>query len=59
MIKVDEKECIGCGVCCTVCPAEALKLDEEENVAKYDAEKCIECYECVEVCVTGAISKVD
>ncbi len=56
MIKVNQEECIGCGVCCTICPADALELNEND-VAEYDPEKCIECYDCIEVCVQEAISK--
>lgn len=59
---VDEKICIGCGLCVSVCPVEAISM--ENGKAKIDKELCISCGIC-EVgnnqnysgCPVGAISK--
>ncbi|MDR1014145.1 MAG: 4Fe-4S dicluster domain-containing protein [Coriobacteriales bacterium] len=36
--------------CTSVCPVEALYVDEEDGTVQYDAEKCIGCQYCVRAC---------
>jgi ferredoxin len=50
---VDEEECVGCGICCNVCPRGAISLGE---VAKIDNSKCTACLACVDRCPRGAIA---
>lgn len=52
--KVKEEICKGCGVCCQVCPAGALKIGEDKP--RFDYGKCIRCYCCQEMCPEGAIT---
>lgn len=48
-----KKECIGCGKCESVCPADAIKTRKEKPVI--DREKCIRCFCCQEFCPKGAM----
>jgi pyruvate formate lyase activating enzyme len=47
-IVVNEKHCIGCGVCRSNCPA----IDES---GKRIHARCVRCYRCVKNCPTGAL----
>ena len=52
VILIDADACIGCGACVTVCPYEAIRVEEGK------AFKCDLCGgdpACVKECVTGAI----
>ncbi len=57
MIEVKKEECIGCGVCVSVCPVEAIKLTDNSEYAVIDHELCMECFTCVESCPQEAIYK--
>jgi len=52
--KVNEEECIGCGVCIDECPAEAISMNDD--IAVIDVEACTECGDCVDACPSEAIS---
>jgi len=47
-----EKNCIRCGECVNICPADALLIVE---MVEIDYEKCIRCFCCHEVCPEDAI----
>jgi ferredoxin len=49
---VDNKLCVLCGYCKSVCPVSAVKLDDHAKIIR---EKCIECFCCYEVCPQSAI----
>jgi len=51
----DERKCINCGACISICPTGVLSLDELTYKLKFDYEKCIVCGNCVEACPLGAI----
>jgi hydrogenase-4 component H len=54
--KFDEEECVGCGACALVCPANDISVfDDAENRKRtitlyYD--KCIQCGQCEANCIT-------
>lgn len=48
------KRCIACGRCVAVCPAEALRLENETLFFDYAA--CIRCYCCHEMCPRDAVA---
>ena len=59
LIEVDSEKCVSCGACVTLCPVEAITIDEGASVV-FDKEKCIGsiCSACVDACPTRAIKSV-
>jgi ferredoxin len=57
-IEVNEDLCSGCGVCVTVCPYDASKLEEVEEgegmKAVIDLNKCKRCGVCISACPSEA-----
>jgi uncharacterized protein (DUF362 family)/Pyruvate/2-oxoacid:ferredoxin oxidoreductase delta subunit len=49
----EETECVGCGECAQICPAEAIQLKAKKLAFDYD--RCIRCYCCQEVCPQDSI----
>ncbi len=54
-LKLNREECIGCGLCKTVCPHQVLIL-EDKKAAIQDLDGCIECGACAANCPVQAIS---
>ena len=52
-VKINDSECIGCGVCVEECPSEALTVDD---ICAVDESLCVDCGSCVEACPVEAIS---
>lgn len=48
-----EAECIHCGECAQICPAEAIQ--PRAKAMAFDYDRCIRCYCCQEVCPQDAI----
>ena len=59
LIEIDSEKCISCGACVTLCPVEAITIDEDASVI-FDKEKCIgsTCGACVDACPSRAIRSV-
>ena len=53
-IAVDRSKCMYCGACASVCPKEAIFLDE--TVVRIKVEECIKCGFCIRECPMGAIN---
>ncbi len=51
--KVDRTDCVGCGECKSVCPANAITL--RNRIAEINRQACIRCFCCQEFCPKGAI----
>lgn len=50
---IETKDCTGCGACSNICPANAIKMVEDECGFKYpqiDNKKCINCGMCKKTC---------
>jgi electron transport complex protein RnfB len=52
MLVVDEDLCVGCGLCVTVCPTEALNAWGHLEI---DDDRCAECFDCIEICPVDAL----
>ncbi len=52
--KIHASECVGCGECQKVCPAEAIVM--VNKTATIRKEKCVRCFCCQEFCPKGVIS---
>ena len=59
LIEIDSEKCISCGACITLCPVEAIMMDEDACVI-FNKEKCIgsTCSACVDACPSRAIKSV-
>lgn len=59
LIEIDVEGCINCGACITLCPVEAINLDEDASVV-FNQEKCLgsTCSACVDACPSRAIKSV-
>ena len=51
--KVNEDECVGCGVCVDACPSEAITMND---IAHIDEDECVECGACVDECPNEVIT---
>lgn len=51
--EVKKDECIGCRKCQDICPANAIRM--ENNIPVIDRKKCIKCFCCQEFCPKGAM----
>lgn len=52
MVVIDEKKCIGCGLCAADCIAQNIVIEEKAHVK----QDCFQCGHCVAVCPEGAVS---
>jgi Uncharacterized Fe-S center protein len=58
VVKKDEEKCMDCGECISLCPVNAIKMDEDWTV-ELDNQKCIGCGFCTTSCPTKAIKIAD
>jgi len=56
-VRNDEKLCMACGRCVSVCKSEALSMDMENMRVLVDRVKCKGCGVCVAECPVGAMSQ--
>ncbi len=54
MMKVDTDECIGCGRCQSVCPADTIETLDSGKRKIYNKE-CITCFSCQDACPVDCI----
>ena len=58
VVKKDEEKCMDCGECISLCPVQAIKMEEDWSV-ELDNQKCIGCGFCTTSCPTKAIKIAD
>jgi NAD-dependent dihydropyrimidine dehydrogenase PreA subunit len=54
-LRLDGERCIGCGICCEVCPQGVFGLENQKAVL-VDRDGCMECGACAQNCPVEAIS---
>lgn len=54
-IARDEKSCMHCGMCLSMCPTGALSLDPESRLILFDPDKCTACGLCTKICPVKAM----
>jgi heterodisulfide reductase subunit A len=52
---VNERRCIACGTCETVCPYGAIEVNKEKMVAEVNAGLCKGCGSCAAACWSAAV----
>ncbi|MDD3985989.1 MAG: 4Fe-4S binding protein [Methanobacterium sp.] len=57
VLKKDDKLCIDCGACISLCPVKAIEIDKDWTVNVKDKE-CVGCNLCTFSCPTKAIKIV-
>ena len=53
--KVNKKKCVGCGTCAIHCPADAIRVSDDDGKASTFDELCIGCGSCLVVCPQNAL----
>ena len=53
-LKLNEDQCVGCGLCSQVCPHQVFVL-KNGKAGIIDIDACMECGACVNNCPTNAI----
>ena len=51
--KLHAAECVGCGKCCSICPAKAIEMENKRPTIH--RKRCIHCFCCQEFCPVGAM----
>lgn len=59
MLKISKNRCVGCGICETVCPINACKVNLSTGIAEIDSDRCAECFKCLRECPQNAFNSVD
>jgi ferredoxin len=55
-IRWSEEKCVHCGVCVTICPSGAFKIDRSHDMmVRFDANLCSACTLCVRGCPVRAV----
>lgn len=55
-LACNKDECVYCGLCAKVCPADALKVDRKEKIWEVDQDACAKCGACVDKCPKKCLS---
>ncbi|MBQ7432878.1 MAG: ferredoxin family protein [Lachnospiraceae bacterium] len=54
-IRINQKNCVGCGRCIEVCPGNLIKRDADNRAVIRREKDCWGCTSCLKECHTGAI----
>ncbi len=54
-VTKDEERCTNCGMCVSICPADAIEMDRQDWKVIFHLDKCIACGLCVSSCPPRAM----
>lgn len=54
-LVVENENCIKCGICKSVCPAEAIEMESKEQYPEIVPSLCLECLRCTDSCPKDTI----
>ena len=54
-VSKDEERCTHCGMCVSICPADAFETDKKTYKVKFKSDKCIACGLCLDACPPNAM----
>lgn len=55
-VIIEIEKCIDCGACVSLCPTDALHMDEK-GLLEYSLEACLGCLLCIDACPRFAIEE--
>jgi formate hydrogenlyase subunit 6/NADH:ubiquinone oxidoreductase subunit I len=59
-VRIDPAKCVGCGMCATICPGKAIRVEGQGKKKKAQMEpdfpQCMSCNDCAAICERGAIT---
>ncbi|MCB6993292.1 4Fe-4S binding protein [bacterium 210820-DFI.6.37] len=58
-LRCKTSDCIYCGLCAKICPAEALTIERKEKVWSVDKDACVTCGACVNQCPKECLEMID
>ncbi len=58
-IEYNRDKCIGCRMCISVCPADAIEFIPDTKKVKFYMTRCTFCAMCVDICPTKCIKMTD
>jgi ferredoxin len=56
-IDIDNEKCIHCGACFSLCPVDAIKIEDDHSII-FEEKLCVRCGACLDACPMTAISLV-
>lgn len=54
-VQKDEDRCTHCGMCVSICPAEAFQVQRDSWEVRFLTDRCIACGLCIPACPPGAM----
>ncbi|MFW9992094.1 MAG: homocysteine biosynthesis protein [Candidatus Odinarchaeota archaeon] len=57
-VIIDERECVSCGLCLSICPFGVYERDEDWNILVNPGE-CTQCRQCEDICPHDAINLLE
>ncbi|WIF95469.1 4Fe-4S binding protein [Caminicella sporogenes] len=57
-LAVENENCIKCGICKSVCPAEAVKMENRKQYPKILNSLCLSCFKCADLCPKSTIKYI-